>query len=271
MHSLLTLVRALHFASLFTLAGGLAFAALIAEPALRRHPEAGGAAAFRREIFRLAWLGLGLGIVSGLLWLALEAASMSGRPLADALSPGILGTVLNRTHFGRDWELRGALALPLILCLAIAARRRSALAFWTALALSAAALATIAGAGHAAAGTGGAGSIRLAADAIRHPPDPLPGSHRYDILHRRCAGRLCLHPLGPADRSRQRAGRRDRSGNLPWATSTASSRYPVPEERRHVLDPLPWASVMMCDALRGACALVGLSPWQHSASWASFS
>lgn len=165
MHSLLTLVRALHFASLFTLAGGLAFAALIAEPALRRHPEAGGAAAFRREIFRLAWLGLGLGIVSGLLWLALEAASMSGRPLADALSPGILGTVLNRTHFGRDWELRGALALPLILCLAIAARRRSALAFWTALALSAAALATIAGAGHAAAGTGGAGWIRLAADA----------------------------------------------------------------------------------------------------------
>ncbi len=167
MQSLLTVVRALHFASLFALAGSLAFMALVAAPAFRRHPDAAGAEDFRRRLFRLAWLGLGLGVVSGLLWLLLEAKSMSGRPLADAFSGQLLGTVLNRTHFGHDWELRGALALPLVLVLLVAARRQAAVAnaaLWGALGLSAAEVATLAGAGHAAAGTGWAGSLQLVAD-----------------------------------------------------------------------------------------------------------
>jgi putative copper export protein/mono/diheme cytochrome c family protein len=156
MHTLLTLVRALHFASVFTLAGGLAFIALVAEPA--------DAAAFRRRIVGLAWLGLGVGAVSGALWLLLEAQSMSGQSFAAAMAPDILGTVLTRTHFGRVWELRGALALPLILCLALAARRRWAL--WLALLLAAAELATLAGAGHAAAGEGWPGTVQLVGDAM---------------------------------------------------------------------------------------------------------
>lgn len=169
MQTVMTLVRALHFAALLSLAGGLAFAALVAEPALRKHAADGGTAAFRARLIRLIWASLALGVVSGLLWLIVEARSMSGRPLAAAFSPDLLATVLTRTRFGHDWTLRGYLAVPLIACLVLGlGRRRSSAAiaaFWAALALSALELAMIAGAGHAIAGAGEAGDLHLFGDA----------------------------------------------------------------------------------------------------------
>jgi putative copper resistance protein D len=122
----------------------------------------------RRRLHRLVWASLALGILSGIAWLGLEARSMSGRPFADALSPEVIGTVLARTRFGHDWELRGLLVIPLVICLTLSTRRRSVLAwaaFWLALLLGAAELAMLAGAGHAAAGVGWPGQAQKIGDA----------------------------------------------------------------------------------------------------------
>ncbi|MGO8917454.1 MAG: copper homeostasis membrane protein CopD [Stellaceae bacterium] len=169
LQTLTILVRAVHVASLISLAGTLAFVAFVAEPALLRHPEGGGTAVFRARLTRLIWASVALGVLSGLLWLVLEARRITGRPLAVVFSENICSTVLTTTSFGLDWALRGYLALPLIACLVLAFRRRGSafaeIGFWAALGLSAVELAMIAGAGHATAGTGWPGDLQLAGDA----------------------------------------------------------------------------------------------------------
>jgi putative copper resistance protein D len=167
MQLLLTLTRALHFASTVSAAGTLCFAALIAGPAFAGYPQAADADRFWKRVFALVWVSLVLGMISGALWLILEAQSMSGRSIAEVFARGLIGTVLTRTRFGHDWQLRGILLLPLIACLIAAMRRRSAVSafgLWGGLALGAAELATLAGAGHAAAGTGWAGDLQLLGD-----------------------------------------------------------------------------------------------------------
>jgi putative copper resistance protein D len=169
MQILMTLVRALHFASLISLAGTLSFAAFVTEPAFRNRPEGTGTTAFRGRLTRLIWTSFVLGCLSGLLWLVFEARSMSGKSITDVFAQGLLWTVLTRTRFGHDWALRGLLAIPLILSLILATRRRRSAAvvaaFWAALALSAAELAMLAGAGHAVAGVGWPGYLQLFGDA----------------------------------------------------------------------------------------------------------
>ncbi len=164
METPLIIARALHDGAITSLMGGLAFGALVARPALRRAGEDDGAERLQLQLARLAWASWALGVLSGLAWLLLEAESMSGKPLADVFGGGILATVLTRTHFGRDWALRGIIAVALALCLA-SSRRRAALR-GAALALSAALLATIAGAGHAAAGRGALGALQLVSDGL---------------------------------------------------------------------------------------------------------
>lgn len=172
MQNLLVLVRIFHYASFISLAGTLVFAAFIAEPAFRRNALAiERIQAYRNSLFRILWLSLGIGLASGFLWLVIEAVNMSGRTLAEVFSQGLLGTVLARTQFGRDWAWRGLLVLPLILCLALARRRHRSFAgragFWSALPLSVALLVMIAGAGHAAAGgPGWAGWLHLCGDGF---------------------------------------------------------------------------------------------------------
>jgi putative copper export protein/mono/diheme cytochrome c family protein len=162
---LLAVVRALHYGAMVSLAGTLLFEVCVAGPVLRQLGD-GRTPGFTRWCRRLILASTILGILSGLLWLFLEASAMSGKPLAPVFSQGIVPVVLGRTRFGHDWLLRGMLALPLIACLV--ARRRSATSSkvlaGTALALAAAELVTIAGAGHAAAGTGSAGTLQLLAD-----------------------------------------------------------------------------------------------------------
>jgi putative copper export protein/mono/diheme cytochrome c family protein len=165
----LTLTRALHFAAMVSLAGSLSFAALIAAPAFAAKGRTLDAPLFRKQLMRLNWVSLVLGLVSGAVWLVLEARSMSGHSIADVFAQGTLGTVLTRTHFGHDWVLRAALVVPLAGTLVAALRPRPAMArlgLWAGLALGATELATLAGAGHAAAGSGRLGDLQLLADSV---------------------------------------------------------------------------------------------------------
>jgi hypothetical protein len=120
--TLLTVVRALHYGAMVSLAGTLLFEVCVAEPVLRRLGD-DRTPVFWRWCRRLTLASAVLGILSGLLWLFFEASAMSGKPFALVFSQGIVPMVLVRTHFGHDWLLRGMLALPLIAC--IVARRRS--------------------------------------------------------------------------------------------------------------------------------------------------
>lgn len=109
-----------------------------------------------------AW-SLVLVLVSGLLWLAVEAVRMSGLSPARALNGETLDTVLAQTSFGRAWIVRFALAGALGASLFVS-RRRAALDAARAV-LAAGLLASLAWAGHAAAERGTDRVVHLSADA----------------------------------------------------------------------------------------------------------
>jgi putative copper export protein/mono/diheme cytochrome c family protein len=169
MQALLVLARALHFASLVSLAGVLSFLLFVGEPAF----AAAGSARelpipLRRRVAWLLWASLAIAVLSGILWLVLEARSMSGRSLPDVLAQGVVGIVLTRTRFGHDWVLRGGLAVllaALLLARGRLPRRRRDWLGWTALALAGALLAALAWAGHAGATGGGEGDLHVLCDA----------------------------------------------------------------------------------------------------------
>jgi copper resistance protein D len=170
MQSLLIAARALHFASVISLAGSLVFAWAIAESAFRRAGlDEPAVAELRRRFLRLSWASLALALVSGAAWLAGTASEMSGKPIAEVLSQGIATTVLIRTRFGQDWLLRLILAALLATCLyaenSSGARSRLALRF-AALVLAVLLLASLAWSGHGAATPGGAGNLHLVADIL---------------------------------------------------------------------------------------------------------
>lgn len=165
----LILARILHDGSVVSLAGSLAFLVFIAEPALRAaRGIAAEAPVLRRAVLRIAWASFVLMLVSGALWLVFEAGSMSGRPLAAVFARDIVGTVLFRTQFGRDWLVRLALAVVLAPALFIAGQSGTAGRSARALALpvGAALLGALAWAGHAGATPGTEGDIHLAADVL---------------------------------------------------------------------------------------------------------
>jgi copper resistance protein D len=172
MQSLLIAARALHFASVILLSGILAFAWLIAEPALRRagldepDPDIAG---LRRRFVRAVWTGLLLALVSGAAWLVGTASEMSGKPLADVFSQGIAATVLIHTRFGQDWLLRLILAALLGSCLYAknsSGGRGGVVLRSAALAIALILLASLAWSGHGAATPGPAGNLHLAADIL---------------------------------------------------------------------------------------------------------
>jgi putative copper resistance protein D len=150
------------------LTGVFAFERLVAIPAFRQSGAAlASAARLRQRLSWLAWANLALALASGTAWLVAVAAGMSGKPLGVALSQGAVATVLTRTRFGEDWQLRLALAAALGFCLLVQRGRRwraSRAIGWTALLLATAMLASLAWAGHGAATPGPAGDLHLAAD-----------------------------------------------------------------------------------------------------------
>lgn len=158
MTAALVAVRALHFASAIVLFGQFVFAYGVSP---ERRLARGGRA--------IAAAGLAVAIVTALAWLALEAASMSGTPIAAAMREGVWRVVLERTLFGQVWLLRGALALLLVLALlamgaATHATRNVAQAL--AAAFAALYLASLACTGHAAANAGADRVMHVGADGL---------------------------------------------------------------------------------------------------------
>jgi putative copper resistance protein D len=157
----LVVIRAIHFAATATTAGTLVFRAVVAEPALRSTPAA--TTVIRSQILRTTWVGLAIAAASGLIWLQLQAVSMSGLPLGEAMTWDVLSTVLNETQFGLVSKIRFVLAIILAICLAY---DRLAPARWLALGSALGFTAAIAWAGHAGSTLGEMGNLHLTADAL---------------------------------------------------------------------------------------------------------
>lgn len=115
-------MRAVSYAAIALLAGGLVFLLLVWLPALKRietgdHP-ADAAAAFQTRTTRLLVAAAFAGLIATLLGIVLQAATASGGSFWSALDSGLLHDVLN-TRFGEVWKLRftafGMLAALLLL------------------------------------------------------------------------------------------------------------------------------------------------------------
>ena len=157
----LIITRAIHFAATAITAGTLVFQALVAEPAV--HSGKAVATAVRRQIVRVAWVGLAVTAASGAIWILLEAAAMSGLPFSAAITGDVLSTVVNETQFGLVFEIRVALAILLAACLAY---DRFPLARWLAVASAVGLVVAIAWTGHAGSTLGEKGFLHLIADAL---------------------------------------------------------------------------------------------------------
>ncbi len=120
-----------------------------------------------RHLIWLAWIAIGAELVSGVLWLLLQAASISGGGAAEAASAQVVAPVLMRTRFGHVLLLRFALALVFALCLALLPLARHPQMRVAVLSIAAAiagsGLAALAWAGHAVTTPG---NLHLLADAI---------------------------------------------------------------------------------------------------------
>lgn len=157
----LVATRAVHFAATAVTAGNILFQAAIAGPA--SHGRAAVAAAVRTRALLISRLGLCAAVISGAIWLMLEAASMSGMPLDKALGLDVLSTIVNETQFGQVTAIRAGLAICLAICLV---RDRAVVVQRIEVAVSLAFAAALAWTGHAGATPGAAGYLHLAADAL---------------------------------------------------------------------------------------------------------
>jgi putative copper resistance protein D len=157
----LVAVRAIHFAATAITAGSLVFRAVAAKPAWRSEETL--AKLLRKQTLGVAWIGLVVAALSGVVWFLLQAVSMSGLPLSEAMTTRVLSTVLNRTQFGLVSEIRIVLAIAVAACLAY---YRHPLAEWLAPAAALCLAAAIAWTGHAGSTPGDTGVVHLAADAL---------------------------------------------------------------------------------------------------------
>jgi len=153
--------RMVHFAASATIAGALMFRHFVAGPALRAAPAA--YARIGRQIRGIVWIGFAIAVVSGLVWLWLQAVSMSGLGFGEAITSGAVSIVVNQTQFGLVSEVRLMLALALAICLVfdrILLLRRLGLAAAVCL------VASIAWTGHAGSTPFKLGYLHLASDAL---------------------------------------------------------------------------------------------------------
>jgi putative copper resistance protein D len=157
----LIVIRAIHFAATAIVAGSLIFRAVVAEPALRSAQLA--TTVVRSQILLTAWIALAIAAASGVIWLQLEAASMSGRSFGEAMTSDVLSTVLNETQFGLVSKIRFVLTIILAACLAY---DRVALLRWLALGSALGLVASIAWTGHGGSTPGETGEVHVTADAL---------------------------------------------------------------------------------------------------------
>ena len=170
MNDPLLYARAFHFAATITVAGAVFFVAFIGGSAIRKAKNAAFLMAeVRTQCAWVAWIGLVVSLLSGVAWFVLTAASMSGQPLGNLASQGVLWTVLTQTEFGNDWLLRFVLACALgglfVHFLAVEGATSPGLKAVTVI-FAAAFVGTLAFAGHAIGGQGIEGIVHPTADVL---------------------------------------------------------------------------------------------------------
>jgi len=172
MNALLVTARSVQFVSSMLLFGTLVFVLAVARPAWRTGggAEVGNERRIERLLLLIALFSAVAGIGSGIAWLALQAATISGLPLNEAVQADTLALIVLRTMFGRVWTLR--LGLVMALCALLFAawrspneRHRSQLIVG-AVVVAGVYLGTLAWAGHAATGEGGDRVIQLVSDVV---------------------------------------------------------------------------------------------------------
>jgi copper resistance protein D len=171
MNEFLVLTRAIHFGAALWLFGEFAFFAIVIGPARRSISKDaytdGGE--HERRLFRVAGCCVAIGIASAIVWLVLEAASMSGTPLAAAFNRQTLDVVVRETLFGRIWLVRLGVSLLLSAALWFALRDPRRLASILKIGgtlLAGAYAATLAWTGHATGDTGADRYVHLTSDAV---------------------------------------------------------------------------------------------------------
>jgi putative copper resistance protein D len=125
--------------------------------------EQAAAERFRAKALGVAWIALAITVASGAIWLLLQAAAMSGLPASEAMTAGVLSTVVNQTQFGFVSEIRLGLAIVLAGCLIY---DRLALTDWLAPAAAVGLSAALAWSGHGGSTPGPLGNLHLAADVL---------------------------------------------------------------------------------------------------------
>jgi putative copper resistance protein D len=131
----LIIARAMHIGASILLAGIFTFDVIILSPATRR--SSSDFHEVERRLFRLAVWSLLAALLSALLWVWLEVASMNELSLKDAFSTTAWQSVLFETQFGRAWGLRlGLIAATFVLVASalaqIQARRALIVVLWLA-------------------------------------------------------------------------------------------------------------------------------------------
>jgi putative copper export protein/mono/diheme cytochrome c family protein/peroxiredoxin len=165
------LVRGAHYASAVSAFGCFVFLLVVAQPAWRAvGAGAEEARAFDRFLLRVGGWSVGLALASGLFWLWVVTAGMSGQPLGAALSGKLIGTVLTATGFGRLWLFRFAAAIVLagflLFCRLTGRHSNWPLFGGVGCLLSGIILGSLALSGHGADDTGSAGVWHFGADIL---------------------------------------------------------------------------------------------------------
>jgi putative copper resistance protein D len=171
MNEFLVLTRAIHFGAVLWLFGEFVFFAVVVGPALRSVSGDGStdSGEHERRLFRVAGCCVAIGIASAIAWLLLEAASMSGTPIAVAFNRPTLDVVVGETLFGRIWLVRFGLSLVLSAALWFAWREPGRLGSILKIGgtlLAGAYAATLAWTGHASGDMGADRYIHLTSDAV---------------------------------------------------------------------------------------------------------
>jgi putative copper resistance protein D len=149
----LVLCRFAHFMAAMLTFGASAYLWLYAPKRIRL--------ALSPAVRRLALASSAVALVTAILWLALESASMAD-DWSGAVDPGAIGAVLGDTAFGHAWAAHLILAAALVAVVAFGPRGR-----WAPTAvLSAALLMSLGLVGHAAMQTGAEGALHRANHAV---------------------------------------------------------------------------------------------------------
>jgi copper resistance protein D len=157
----LVVIRAIHFAATAIITGTLIFRAVVVDAASCSAKPA--ASIVRARTLRVAWICLAISVASGMVWLLLEAASMSGLSFAGSMTSEVLLAVVNETQFGLVSEIRLVLVLILAGCMAYD-RLPPARGFG--LAMSVGLIAAIAWTGHAGSTAGEIGIFHVVSDTL---------------------------------------------------------------------------------------------------------